>query len=138
MIRLMSLGGVLGFLILGVGGRLLMRLLAFTTPESPRFTWKGTAQILIFAAVWGMLTAPLIRPFRNFQRFGGAAFGLTSMLLALLVIWIAFGFDGRIVAPAIFIAGTIVLFPLLFVFFGVVLLDQSDPGPAGSTRAESR
>ena len=128
MIKLMISGGVLGFLILGVGGRLLMRLLAFTTPESPRFTWKGTTQILILAAVWGAATSPLIRPFRKLRRFGGPAFGLTSMFLALLGIWIAFGFNGRIVAPAVFIAGTIVLFPLLFVLYGVALYETDRSG----------
>ncbi|MDH3380154.1 MAG: hypothetical protein OEQ39_24800, partial [Gammaproteobacteria bacterium] len=104
---------------------ILMRLLAFITPESPRITFIGTVQIIGAGAAWGGVTAPLLMALARWRpRFGcafGSLFGLVVMLLALGFFVLFSGFDGRIVAPPLFIVGTVVLFPLLFIVHGLVL-----------------
>lgn len=118
-------GLIVGFVVLGLGGRILMRLLAFITPEPSRFTLSGTLEIIGAGAAWGGLTAPLLMAMARWQsRFGralGLLFGLVVMMPALLLFVPLSGFDGRIVAPPLFIVGTVVLFPLLFIVHGLIL-----------------
>ena len=118
-------GLVVGFIVLGLGGRILMRLLAFITPELPRFTLIGTVQIIVAGAAWGGVTAPLLMALARWRpRFGrafGSLVGLAVMTLALILFVLFSGFDGRIVAPPLFIVGAVVLFPLLFMVHGHVL-----------------
>ena len=118
-------GFVVGLVVLGIGGRVLMRLLALITPEPPRFTLSGTAQIIGTGAAWGGVTAPLLMALARWRpRFGrafGSFYGLVVMTPALVVFVLFSGFGGTIVAPPLFIAGTVVLFPLLFILHGLVL-----------------
>lgn len=118
-------GLIVGLLVLGVGGRTLMRFLAFITPELPRFTFIGTLVIIGAGAAWGGLTAPLLMVLARWRprsrRIFGLLFGLIVMMLALILFIPLSGFDGRIVAPRLFIVGTIVLFPPLFIVHGIVL-----------------
>lgn len=89
-------GGVAGVCMAGAGGRLVMRLLAATSPEDDnRFTENGsvigeisvggTGFLLVQGVAIGMLTAllyGLLRRWLPAGRAGGAAFGLL-LLLAL-------------------------------------------------------
>lgn len=116
-------GLVSGLLILGLGGRTLMRLLAFTTPEDPRFSWAGTLQIIALGGVWGTLTGPLVlltRP-RLENWFAGALFGLLVLLPAAVVFAIFSGFTGEIVAPASFLWLGAHTFPTLFMLHGLAV-----------------
>lgn len=118
-------GAVTGLLVLGIGGRLLMRILAFITPEPPRLTIIGTAEILAAGTIWGAITAPLLvwlDPFRSRIRSGyGPAFGILVMALALALFLLFSGFDGTIVAPPLFVVGTFALFPVLFLIHGTIV-----------------
>jgi MFS family permease len=118
-------GFIVGLVVLGLGGRILMRLLAFVTPEPPRFTLGGTLQIIGAGAVWGGITAPLLMVVRKYRpRFGrafGSLFGMVVMAPGLVLFMLFSGFDGDIVAPRLVIVGTVVLFPLLFIMHGIVL-----------------
>jgi len=113
-----------GLLILGIGGRLLMRLLAFTTPEDPRFTWLGTLQIIALGAAWGVLTGPLILVMRSRLRRAqliGPVFGLSVFALAAVPFVLLSGFGGQIVAPPSFLWLSALTFPALFVLHGVAV-----------------
>lgn len=101
-----------------------MRLLAFTTPEAPRFTWLGTVQILALGAAWGLLTGPLI--LGAMARLGrsalvGPVFGLTVFVLAAIPFALYSGFGGRLVAPALFLWLGGLTFPVLFVLHGMAV-----------------
>lgn len=126
--RVISLGLaglVVGFVVLGLGGRILMRLLAFLTPEPPRFTLGGTVQVIGVGTLWGGITAPLLMVLTRwkplFRRAFGLLLGLVVMAPALVLFLLFSGFRGSLVAPPILIIGAMVLFPLLFIAHGYVL-----------------
>lgn len=113
-----------GLVILGVGGRILMRILAFTTPEDPRFTWFGTVQIVSVAAAWGLLTGPLIALASANLRssvLAGSVYGLVVFLLAAVPFFLYSGFGGTLVAPSTFLWLGAITFPLLFATYGIVV-----------------
>lgn len=118
-------GCVVGLVVLGLGGRILMRLLSFITPEPPRFTLSGTLQIMVAGAAWGGVTAPLLIILARWRSRVAGAFGMLFGLVVMtpaLILFVQFsGFSGGIVAPPLFIAGTVVLFPLLFIVHGTIL-----------------
>lgn len=118
-------GFVAGLVVLGIGGRLLMRGLAYVTPEAPRFTLAGTLQVIGAGAVWGAVTAPLLRiPAGSLSvrpRVAGALHGVIVLVLAVLLFLAVTGGGGRIVAPVSFVVLSAVLFPLLFIVHGMVV-----------------
>lgn len=117
-------GGIGGLIVLGVGGRVLMRALTITTEEAARFSVEGTLQVIGAGTGWGALTGPMLLAFRQLRpQLGsatGAAFGVAVLLLAFLAVGLIAGFDGGIVAPRAFIAASAVAFPALFVLHGIV------------------
>lgn len=119
----LAAGLVSGTLVLGLGGRALMRLLAFTTPEAPRFTWLGSVQVLAAGAVWGALTGPLLLLFRSLKTgrsVQGTLLGLLVLAVALPPFFILSGFRGTLVAPASFLWLSSITFPALFALHGVL------------------
>lgn len=120
----LTAGLVSGALVLGLGGRGLMRLLAFTTPEAPRFTWYGSLQVVASGAVWGALTGPLLlalRARRSARLVQGALFGLLVLALAIPPFFAFSGFRGTLVAPASFLWLSSVTFPALFALHGILV-----------------
>ena len=100
-----------------------MRLLAFITPEAPRFTWYGTLQIIGLGAVWGMLTGPLILatpPRMRESRLGAVAFSLVLFVVAAIPFLLYSGFSGSLAAPAAFLWLGALGFPALFAAWGLV------------------
>jgi hypothetical protein len=57
----------------------------------------------------------------RFGRAFGSFFGLVVLAPALVLFLLFSGFGGNIVAPPLFIVGTVVLFPLLFILHGLTL-----------------
>jgi len=114
-------GAIAGFLVLGVGGRLLMRAVAFTAAEAPRFSLGGTLEVVGLGMLWGAVTAPLLllagRAQRD-RRLAGVIHGLLVLAAAVAVFFLLTGGGGRVVAPPLFIVSSAVLFPLLFVAHG--------------------
>jgi hypothetical protein len=121
-----------------------MRLLAFATPEAPRFTWIGTVQIVVLGAGWGLVTGPLLGVTRARIRSAalvGPAFGLVVFGLAAVPFFLYSGFAaGPIVAPTLFLWLGALTFPLLFVAHGVVVraLDASWAGRPGRLESGRR
>lgn len=85
-------GALAGLLILGVGGRLAMRIVAYTTPGPERYTLAGTLQVIGVGTAWGALTAPVLsflqrsnlrnRPWLGLL-FGAIALSLAALLLVI-------------------------------------------------------
>ncbi len=123
--RICLAGLLAGFLVLGVGGRVAMRLAAYTTPEPPELTLAGTLQVILAGTIWGGVTAPLLLSLgglRSAARWSvGPALGLLTLGLAVLAVASLAGFGGRIVAPPAFIVLSAALFPGLFVLHGIVV-----------------
>ncbi len=66
LLRAVVAGAVAGTLVLGIGGRLVMRLIAVLfLPGDAGFSWAGTLEVLaaggLFGAVAALLWAPLAR-----------------------------------------------------------------------------
>ncbi len=122
-IRASAMAGLAsGLVVLGIGGRLLMRLLAVVTPEDPHFTWSGTLEVLAIGAAWGLLTGPLILVLGTRLRrphLIGPVFGLVAFGLALVPFLLFSGFGGPIVAPPALLWLGALTFPALFVLHGM-------------------
>lgn len=118
-------GLVAGTLVLGVGGRLAMRAIAYTEPAPPRFTWLGTLQVLGAGAAWGAVTGPALLVLDGLRArwhwATGLVFGAVVLGLAALFVGSVLGFGGRIVAPPAFIILSAVVFPILFLAHGVMV-----------------
>lgn len=118
-------GLLAGALVLGIGGRLAMRVVAHAEPAPPRFTWLGTLQVLAAGTAWGAVTGPVLLAFdglRAHWRWAtGLMFGAVVLGLAALVVGSVVGLGGRIVAPPAFIILSAVVFPILFLAHGVVV-----------------
>jgi hypothetical protein len=117
-------GFVAGLVVLGFGGRVVMRVLTVTTEAAPEFTVGGTLEVFGVGVGWGVLTAPLLLLVKRQQKLSGRGegpvFGLLTLALAILLTGVTFGFDG-IVAPGGLIVLSSVLFPGLFVLHGMVV-----------------
>jgi len=124
--RILLAGIISGLVVLGIGGRLLMRGLAYTTPEAPRFALAGTLQVIGAGLAWGAITAPLLARIPGLvstrPRVAGVIHGVIVLAVAVLVFLVATGGGGRIVAPASFVVLSGVLFPMLFIVHGLVVV----------------
>jgi hypothetical protein len=113
-----------GLIVLGVGGRLLMRALTVALVESPRFTWTGTLAVLGTGAAWGAITGPLLLPIRAALSRGGpvagAVHGVASFVLAGFV-FVAAGGASNVVAPPFFLVLSGISFPALFLLYGLAV-----------------
>jgi hypothetical protein len=121
----LAAGLVTGFLILGAGGRIAMRVAAYAITASPDMTVNGTLLVLGIGSVWGCVTAPFLvlleRVGPRTRRHAGVILGLVSLLLAVLIFAFVGGFIGGIVAPPMFIALGVLLFTTLFLVNGLVV-----------------
>ena len=120
-LRMVILAGLLaGMLILGLGGRLVMRILAYTTLTPPRFTAAGSLQVLAAGTAWGGVTAPLWLLLERLRspRLRGLAFGALVLGLAAIGFAVLAAVSGPLVAPLVFRLLGAFLFVLLFLGHG--------------------
>jgi len=115
-------GLVSGLVVLGVGGRVVMRIVAYTTPEPERLTLGGTLGVVALGAAWGAVTAPVMHllqgPAAGDHRWLGPGFGAIVLAPAILVLLLGLVSGARFVAPGEFIVASAVLFPALFLAHG--------------------
>lgn len=121
-----AMAGLLtGTVILGIGGRLAMRVVSYTDPAPARFTLLGTLGVLVAGAAWGTVTGPVVLLFdksrASWKWAPGLLFGAVVLGLAALAVGSTVGFGGPIVAPHAFIILSAVMFPLLFLAHGVMV-----------------
>lgn len=78
--RAVLAGGVAGFAILGVGGRVAMAALPFLTGARPRFSWGGSLEVVLLGSIYGVFGGVLLALLRrtHFVTLAGAPllFGL--------------------------------------------------------------
>jgi hypothetical protein len=120
-LRTVILAGLLaGLLILGLGGRLVMRILSYTTAAPPRFTVAGTLQVLAAGTVWGGVTAPLwlLLDRMRSRRLSGLQFGVIVLGLASVGFAVLAALSGPLIAPLTFRLLGALLFGMLFLGHG--------------------
>ncbi len=73
-------GATAGVLILGIGGRLLMRLTALIAGRAPGFSWGGSLEVLAAGALFGGAGGLAWLALARFgpRRFTGLALGTTA------------------------------------------------------------
>jgi hypothetical protein len=117
-------GLVAGLAVLGVGGRIVMRLLTVTLEEPAKFTVLGSLEVIGAGAAWGALTGPILLALDGFRVHVGRGvallFGIIVLALAFVSLGVVLAFDG-IVAPKAFIVLAAVLFLALFLVHGVAV-----------------
>ena len=124
------LGAALGALILGLGGRIVMRILAVTIAREPTFSIGGSLEVIAYGAIVGLVS--------------GGAFALAQAILperrwvgGLLLA--AFAYAGTIATLPAHIADTatpfadrmpavLLLFGLCFLLFGLATAYLSSRG----------
>jgi hypothetical protein len=119
--RVIRAGG-LGFLILGIGGRLTMALFSALTPFPVGFTWKGSFTVAVTGALYGLGAGAIAGALpawrsRRPTLVDGAILGLVVLAIIAAV---STGLR-QVSAARAFPALAIVLFAPLAVTFGVVL-----------------
>jgi hypothetical protein len=132
-------GLIAGFAVLGIGGRISMRLIAIAQGQAPKFTVRGTLGVLLVFSIFGMI---LSVPFATLQRYlpnsnlrKGATFGL---LLTLLIVWamplLPLLADAR--ADELDFASIVArtLFSALFLAYGVIVASVSEWLDQGTER----
>jgi hypothetical protein len=121
-------GLIAGFTVLGIGGRMAMRLVSIAEGKPARFTIGGTVFVLLAFSVIGII---LSVPFATLQKYlpssnlrKGATFGL---LLMLVIVWAPplLANDG---ADELNLASIVArtLFSALFLAYGVIVASVSE------------
>ena len=84
-------GAALGAVVLGVGGRIAMRLAAIAVEQEPEFTIGGSATVVGAGAIAGAGAAALFLVIGVVPRLGRTgktvAFWVGSLLIALAILW---------------------------------------------------
>ena len=110
-------GALLGALILGLGGRIVMRLLALAIARDPSFSVGGTAEVIAYGAIVGVMSAVLLAIARPFLP---RRWPIQGLMLAAL------GYAGTIATLPEHIANTARPFadrmPLVLALFGLCFL----------------
>lgn len=110
--------------MLGVGGRIVMRVLTVTLQDPAEFTVLGTLEVIATGGAWGAVTGPILLAIDGLRAHVGRAvaplFGIIVLALASLSLGAVLGF-GDVVAPKAFIVLAIVLFLALFLLHGVAV-----------------
>jgi hypothetical protein len=137
-LRNLFAGAALGALILGLGGRMVMRLLALTIDRDPSFSLGGTAEIVAYGSIVGFMSAALLAIARPILP---RRWPIRGLILAAL------GYAGTIATLPAHIADTarpfadrmplvMALFGLCFLLFGLALARLnslwSSPAPAAA------
>lgn len=134
-------GAVLGALVLGLGGRIVMRLLALAVGRGPAFSLGGTTEVVAYGAIVGVISAALFAMARAIlpRRWpiqglilAGLSYGGTIGTLPAHIAQTARPFADRM--PLV-----LTLFGLCFLLFGLALARfsslSSSPVPAASPAA---
>src|SRR5688500_2588322 len=87
--RTLTVGAILGLLILGAGGRLVMAMITANAGGTPRFTMGGTTTVVMLGAASGLAGAVLAIISRAVMtrllpRYGWAHYILLAPLLVLV------------------------------------------------------
>ena len=115
-------GLIFGFLILGIGGRLLMRLIAMLAHVKPDLSFGGTLEVIAFGLLVGLPSGLIFVWIGRFIPGGhllkGSIYGVLVFLVIVLLpgeaMKAALGF--RELLPV-----TVAMFAALFTVFGIVL-----------------
>lgn len=115
-------GALAGAVILGVGGRIFMRAIAWYHGNPTGFSWGGTAEVVLLGAIIGAASAPFIGFLAIGSRWPSIRTGIVCGLgLYLLILLIPM--DGKAAANAFpaLLPGIHLGFGFLFVLFGVII-----------------
>jgi len=114
-------GAVAGLVILGIGGRLAMWIIALAIGEPAGFTIGGTTTVLALGALFGTPGGPIALALGRITRSGlvrGAALGGLGLVIALVSV--APRLEGPVTTPPMVLL-VLGLFAAMFLAYGVVL-----------------
>jgi len=116
------MGGIVGALVLGAGGRLSMAGLMLMRAQQPAFTLGGTMDVVAVGALYGLVGGVLLIPLRRLVESRKLRRGVTLGLLLLIVGWLTSP-TGREMSSVLgsLIPAAIGLASVTFVVYGVVL-----------------
>jgi len=136
-------GTIAGVVSAGLGGRLVMRLIAIIDPSTDgaftdaeatvgEFTFEGTIQVVVLGAILGAVSGLVYLGLRRWlpvPRWRGAAYGALTLVTVGQPVFDPANVDFQIFEPSVIV---VALFAALFVINGVIvakLLDRWHPEP---------
>jgi len=124
-------GLIAGFAVLGIGGRIAMRLVSIAEGQTPKFTTRGTLAVLVVFSIIGIILSVPFATIQGYMRGSNLRKGTTfGLLLMLVIVWAMpmvplllanDGADGLNFASIV--ART--LFSALFLSYGVIVASVS-------------
>lgn len=125
-------GLISGTLILGIGGRLVMRAIAIMAGGSGRFSWGGSLDVVLLGTIIGVCSGAFMGLSLPFAMRNKMIWGLLQGLLAYLMV-LALPIDGKgaaqgfpqfKVAVHIFFGGLFLLHGIAAAFFILKIKDR--------------
>ncbi len=123
--RLCSLlaGIVSGVMILGIGGKLVLKVMTIIANSPPTLSGEVAANVVYIAVVLGAIAGLLFpfaaRPMSAFQGATGAAFGL--LIYVAVIPMILTGMRENALVQSDWLPLSVAVFGLLFLGFGIVM-----------------
>jgi hypothetical protein len=115
-------GLLTGVVILGVGGRIAMRVVALLARAEPGFSFGGTLEVLSFASLVGLASGPVFATMGKrspgSELLKGAVFG--ALVFFVVVLLPGEAKNAAFAFPELFPV-TIAMFAALFIAFGIAL-----------------
>ena len=122
-------GALLGVIILGIGGRLLMRVIAHMEGRIPVFTPQGSLNVVFMGTIAGLLAGLIYYLVRRFVRSPWLR-TLAFIVICEIVTWR--GVSGLLPRPqAMFMALALVYLVLIDIMGRRSAAVRVSPGPAG-------
>jgi len=125
-------GLIAGFAVLGIGGRIAMRLIAMAEGQPLTFTARGTFGVLVFFSISGMILSVPFATLQGYMRSSnlrkGATFGLFLMLVIVWVMPLLPLLLAKDAADGLNFASIVgrTLFSALFLGYGVIVASVSE------------
>ena len=115
-------GAVVGLVILGVGGRIAMRIIAIVAGQAPGFSVGGTLDVLLLGALWGAPGGPIVlalpRLIARQRLVCGVALGALGFAVAMLTV--GRQLSGPVAGPRVWPIA-VALCAALFLAYGIVV-----------------
>jgi len=132
-------GAVVGLVILGVGGRIAMRVIAIVAGQAPGFSVGGTLAVVLLGGMWGAPGGPIVLALRRViprsAVLRGVVLGAMGFGVAMLTVGRAL--SGPVTGPGVWPIA-VALCAALFLAYGIVVdLVVGKTREAGSGKREA-
>lgn len=115
-------GAAVGLLILGIGGRIAMRIIARAAGQTPGFSVGGTLAVILSGALWGLSGGPVALGLEQHTRWPRLARGVVLGGIGFAVAMLTVGrqLDGPVTEPPLWPIA-VAMCAALFLGYGILV-----------------